>query len=1220
VISTAPTYGLNDVTTDSNGCLYFWLPASAETTATAATVLANNQAYKNSSITVADDNTTTAILTLDANIQTHSVTYNANEAGGTAPIDSKKYLPNSPVTLPDKGDLEKTGYAFCGWTRLGNNDNAILQPGDQFFMPSEDVTLTAVWKLKTVSVDKSATAASEGLADQISFSLTTENITDGTYPVTVNSATNGVTADNVTISDNHGTLMLRTTADTPNGEHQLSVTIDGITSNDFNLNVLAKVTASYLDQDGNTQTKDGVIQLTSPGNKTLSKDEWYLLCGEVSGDFLLTVSNQAHLILKDNSCWTINKGIRVNAPNALSIYAQSTGEAMGKLIATPENKYNYDSSAAIGGNAQNTGGKITIYGGNITATGSQHGAAIGGGIYGAGGTITIYGGNITAITFQDNYMTGAAIGGGNLGNGGTITIHGGNITATSYSFGAAIGGGQDGDGGTITIYGGNIQALSNASYYATGIGGGRNASGGTITIYGGNITAIGGYEAAAIGGGGEDQSDIKSINVGTISIHGGIIKATGGKNKGTAARFAAVIGGGYGCDDGSILITGGTITATKGGNSQGYDIGHGCNTTNTKGPTQITITGGSIHCTSDNKIDGTLTNGSDQPVYLSTLTVGVAPIVANTAVTESNIGYGLTDVVTDADGKLYFWLPVTGDNGAAAERISLTANDAAYANTFVRGAVNTTSATLLPPQSPPQAEIDYVAERLTQLDNNATYLFNNTTDAADNGYPIAPEWIGETLTIVKKGDNTSTSDSEPQSLPIPARPAAPTAINGIAETIDDYNNGRIEGVNETMEYQKAGDNDSWTPCTSTNGGSIENLAPDTYHIRYKATSEAFASEPATIVIANGAAQTRVLNITLPTFDPLTYGYGELPEAQAITIKNSGNTPATITKIAVSNPELFTLGGSDAMVEVVEADAEIATWTIQPALNLNAGTYSASITVTYNGTSGETATETQSFTVEKKAPEVEDLDFTLKNATYNGVAHGVTVSWKSPRTNPGGALTVKYNGSTIQPIDPGAYAVTVEVNAAGTNFLATNKPLALGTFRIFSPTEPLLCSVTIPVIPGAKTTPIAGIYHLSAGYDFEFLIHPNAEVDASAMTVTTGRPNDDRGGVVVTPRTDGSYYVRIVAVNERITVSVQLPIPTDLASPKGENLRIWTSASQLHLSAGAEAVHAKVFTPAGLLVKTLKAAPGETVATTLAPGLYFVATNKGDPHKIVISGF
>ncbi|MDR1342165.1 MAG: hypothetical protein LBK18_02790, partial [Prevotellaceae bacterium] len=208
---------------------------------------------------------------------------------------------------------------------------------------------------------------------------------------------------------------------------------------------------SYINESGQSVTEEhDVTELT---NQTALVDGWYIVTGNVTiSSIKVNATNQsqhqgAHLILADNSHLTVNNGINVIDANQLTIYAQSTGESMGKLTVVA----NQNSRAGIGGNGGQNGGIITINGGLISATGHATGAAIGAGNGGSGVTITINGGVINA---QVNPTGAGGTGADNVaidgGSGGTITITGGTLNVTG-GLGNSAGGIGVGDGGTISI-------------------------------------------------------------------------------------------------------------------------------------------------------------------------------------------------------------------------------------------------------------------------------------------------------------------------------------------------------------------------------------------------------------------------------------------------------------------------------------------------------------------------------------------------------------------------------------------------------------------------------------------------------------------------------------------------------------------------------------------------------------------------------------------------
>ena len=111
--------------------------------------------------------------------------------------------------------------------------------------------------------------------------------------------------------------------------------------------------------------------------------------------------------------------------------------------------------------------------------------------------------------------------------------------------------------------------------------------------------------------------------------------------------------------------------------------------------------------------------------------------------------------------------------------------------------------------------------------------------------------------------------------------------------------------------------------------------------------------------------TPVLDVFTPIifYDEISHsGFYIRPDAAPILIHNSGDSTANISSVTVSDTEAFEIGGSGS---TVEAGDYIITWTVQPKAGLKAGTYTAAVTVTYDG--GATAEAEVSFTVKLPAP-------------------------------------------------------------------------------------------------------------------------------------------------------------------------------------------------------------------------------------------------------------
>ena len=181
----------------------------------------------------------------------------------------------------------------------------------------------------------------------------------------------------------------------------------------------------------------------------------------------------------------------------------------------------------------------------------------------------------------------------------------------------------------------------------------ESAAGGNITINGGVIYARSGSESAAIGASNAGR-------LGNITINGGQIYATGD-------AYSSAIGASY-CStgDATITINGGIVEAQSGYYNDNRSIGKSKTHRNS---VSVVILGGSVIAKGEKgEMNGVVvdaTNGNES-VVLFTYTLPEQPA---TLVTEGTIGdmklgedYGIKDVYTDAEGKLYFYLPESAKN------------------------------------------------------------------------------------------------------------------------------------------------------------------------------------------------------------------------------------------------------------------------------------------------------------------------------------------------------------------------------------------------------------------------------------------------------------------------------------------------------------------------------------------------------------------------------
>ena len=246
---------------------------------------------------------------------------------------------------------------------------------------------------------------------------------------------------------------------------------------------------------------------------TASQTTWFYVSGTFTNGNRIEVLGTVNIILVDGCNFTASKGIKVESPNALNIWAQKAGNGCGALTVRHEGK-----NAAIGSNggpnAYGNGPYIyddpwdPVYIPNPNAANAPE-----------AGTITIYGGDITAhgnigggdggdgySSSSDNiYRSGI----GGKGGNGTIIIYDGNIVVNGN-----MGGGNGGYGHGVPMYSGEEDEYGDpiVLYYNGGEGG--NGGAGTVTINGGYVNSE--YMGGGYYGYSDEQSG--SFGAGNVSL------------------------------------------------------------------------------------------------------------------------------------------------------------------------------------------------------------------------------------------------------------------------------------------------------------------------------------------------------------------------------------------------------------------------------------------------------------------------------------------------------------------------------------------------------------------------------------------------------------------------------------------------------------------------------------------------------------------------------
>lgn len=293
--------------------------------------------------------------------------------------------------------------------------------------------------------------------------------------------------------------------DVVNGVNTVIVTGKGNYCDTLNLTytILGGITYLAYDAEAGTFSEAVCSDYQLLYDQTELTSGYWVVVENVTNPTRINVVGDVHLILMDSVTYTASQGFGVNynssTQNSLTIYAQSQGNTMGKLVTTSASGH-----SGIGGDSKNNHGIITINGGDINASAGSGGSGIGSG--------------------GDTY---------NTASNSYIYIHGGKVTAHGGSWSAGIGGGDYSNGGNIIITGGEVNSQGGRSG-GSGIGGSDGYPAYNITITGGTINAIGGSNSAGIGGGGAWSSSGAGGNSGTINILGGNIYAEAGTDCPTA--------------------------------------------------------------------------------------------------------------------------------------------------------------------------------------------------------------------------------------------------------------------------------------------------------------------------------------------------------------------------------------------------------------------------------------------------------------------------------------------------------------------------------------------------------------------------------------------------------------------------------------------------------------------------------------------------------------
>ena len=301
---------------------------------------------------------------------------------------------------------------------------------------------------------------------------------------------------------------------------------------------------------------------------------------------------------------------------------------------------------------------------------------------------------------------------------------------------------------------------------------------------------------------------------------------------------------------------------------------------------------------------------------------------------------------------------------------------------------------------------------VTGYDSTTMDISGNTgTDAGDYTISVTSrtgKWADGSTEAVTAAWSISKATQE-----------APNGLAGVAPTTEGGSDGRITGVDATMEYRMAGDG-SYTACGGT---EIENLSAGNYFVRYAEDNNHFAGTDTEVTVGGGAP---LADCTI-TFD----GNGGSGSMEPITVKEGANyiLPACgFTAPADQEFRVWEIGGTEYKVGdsyTVNVDTGIkALWensVIPPT------TYTVTISNDGNG-SGTASPSAAVVGTEITLTATPNTGYRFKE--WEIISGGVTIT-NNKFTMPDGNVEVKALFEKDAPPAPTEYTVTVTSGGNGT---------------------------------------------------------------------------------------------------------------------------------------------------------------------------------------------
>ena len=534
-----------------------------------------------------------------------------------------------------------------------------------------------------------------------------------------------------------------------------------------------------------------------------------------------------------------------------------------------------------------------------------------------------------------------------------------------------------------------------------------------------------GYSVASVNGVNVTRIDFTKIKVSgtptantTITLVGATAKtkedtptvtfAATGPDSGTLSGVDSGLK--YSVDGGTwVDITGDNMSITNVTTTNGVQVKKPATDSNTKldsdvqtitvtkatTPTGVTAVG----CTSSSYNDGKLENVTNLMEYQKSGAAGWT-------------GCGGTEVINLTPGTYLVRVKATG-TVLASDNQSVTIN--AYSS--------------LPSETQPTATFTATGPNsgtLSNLVNGGEYAVTGaattTFTASGTEHDLTGISAG-TLSIVKKGNGTTTTDSTAQTITV-TKASTPSTVTAVDCTAAG-NDGKLKNVTTAMEYQKSGDS-AWTDCGGT---EVTGLTNGTYYVRVKATGTVLASDSQAVTInAFAGAQETTPAATFTATGPDSGMLSGVDSGLKYQINSGAWTDIT------SNADVALTGLSACTINVVKKG---------------------------NGTT-TTDSPAQTITVTKAATPTGVTAVGCSTSSNNdGKLKNVTTAMEYQKS--GAAAWTLGTGSDIVNLSDGTYLVRVK--ATGTVLASDNQTVVVAAY--VAPTE---YTITFDVNGGIGTIP------------------------------------------------------------------------------------------------------------------------------------------------------